>query len=398
MLIRYNQSISNKIRLSAIFVALACLGLLLFVVMSRVGAQSVDESASGRIITLYDRGVERSFVTNARTVGDALEDAGVDIAEQDRVEPSLDEQLISEEYTVNVYRARPVLVIDGQYRKLVMTAARSADQVAEDAGISLHNEDVAKLELSSDLLVSQAAEYFLVKRATLFTLNLYGKDVEARTQASTVGDMLAEKGIEMSESDRVSPSADMAINPGMTVKVWREGKQTITVEEDVDFEVEKIEDANRPKTYKEVKTAGEKGKKTVTYEIVIEGGHEVSRAELASVVTIEPKKQVEVVGTKSEYMQYTGGGNKDVWLSASVIPRDQWGYAEWLVQKESGWNPNAVNRSSGACGLAQALPCSKVGSDPHNPVVSLNWMHSYVMGRYGSWAAAVEHSKSRGWY
>ena len=97
-------------------------------------------------------------------------------------------------------------------------------------------------------------------------------------------------------------------------------------------------------------------------------------------------------------MPYSGGGNKSDWLAASSIPESQWGYADWLVQKESGWNPNAVNVSSGACGLGQQLPCGKWAGQWNDPVDSLNGMHGYVMGRYGSWEAAVQHSKSVGWY
>ena len=91
-------------------------------------------------------------------------------------------------------------------------------------------------------------------------------------------------------------------------------------------------------------------------------------------------------------------GNKHSWLSASNIPQDQWGNADYLVSKESGWNPNAVNPSSGACGLGQQLPCGKWAGAWNDPVAGLNGMHGYVMGRYGSWSAAVDHSKRMGWY
>ena len=91
-------------------------------------------------------------------------------------------------------------------------------------------------------------------------------------------------------------------------------------------------------------------------------------------------------------------GDKSSWLAASSIPQDQWGSADWLVTKESGWNPNAINRSSGACGLAQALPCSKVGANPHDPVVSLNWMNGYVNGRYGGWPQAYAFWQKNKWY
>lgn len=71
----------------------------------------------------------------------------------------------------------------------------------------------------------------------------------------------------------------------------------------------------------------------------------------------------------------------------------------FIYQRESGNNPNAVNPMSGACGLAQALPCSKM-----QPCVTFNewgeikdlgtyecqdtWATNYMLGRYGSWVNA----------
>ena len=174
--------------------------------------------------------------------------------------------------------------------------------------------------------------------------------------------------------------------------------QTATVEEDIDFAIEEQQDADRPTGYREVVEPGEKGKKKVTYQIDMKNGQEISRTEIQSVTIKEPKKQVEIVGTKPEHMPYTGSGTKTEWLAASAIPQESWGAADFIVSQESGWNPNAVNASSGACGLAQALPCSKVPGNPYDPVNSLNWMNGYVTGRYGSWQGAVEFKKENGWY
>lgn len=64
----------------------------------------------------------------------------------------------------------------------------------------------------------------------------------------------------------------------MSIRVWREGKQTITADEDVDFKVQQIQDADQPVGYKQVQTPGVKGKRTVTYEIEVQNGQEVSKA------------------------------------------------------------------------------------------------------------------------
>jgi hypothetical protein len=72
--------------------------------------------------------------------------------------------------------------------------------------------------------------------------------------------------------------------------------------------------------------------------------------------------------------------------------------ARELIRRESGCNPNAVNRSSGACGIAQELPCGKSGCGLGNPVCQIKWMQNYVNARYGSWANAVAWHNAHHWY
>lgn len=74
------------------------------------------------------------------------------------------------------------------------------------------------------------------------------------------------------------------------------------------------------------------------------------------------------------------------------------GNAVELIRRESGCNPNAVNRSSGACGIAQELPCGKSGCGLGNPVCQIKWMQQYVNARYGGWGGAIAWHNSHSWY
>ena len=334
-----------------------------------------------KMVTIYDEGRERTITTKANTVEEALKAARIDIASSDEVEPARQEAISSSHFTIDVRRSHPVVIEDGGVRRQVLTTQQNAKEIAKDANVELHDDDEATVSTSSDInsvLENGAAAVLKINRATQVEVTLYGKPKTMYTRAKTVGEFLKEKQIHLGK---------------------RNSKQTISEEKEVDFTTEQEKDPNKETSFKEVKTPGEKGKKTVTYEVEMRNGKEVSRKEIQSVVTKEPKKQIEIIGTKKASPSYSGGGSKSEWLAASGIAQSDWGYADWLVQKESGWNPNAVNKSSGACGLAQALPCSKVpGGGGHDPVSSLKWMDSYVKGRYGGWAGAVEHSKSKGWY
>jgi hypothetical protein len=88
--------------------------------------------------------------------------------------------------------------------------------------------------------------------------------------------------------------------------------------------------------------------------------------------------------------------------AARAVFGAQYGCAAQLITRESGWNVHARNPSSGAYGLPQALPGSKMataGADWRtNPVTQLRWMRSYVAARYGGACAALAHSHATGWY
>ncbi len=93
---------------------------------------------------------------------------------------------------------------------------------------------------------------------------------------------------------------------------------------------------------------------------------------------------------------------RDMMASQYGWGADQFGCLVPLWQKESGWNVNAYNSSSGATGIPQALPGSKMasaGADwQTNPATQIAWGLGYIADRYGTPCAAWDHSESVGWY
>ena len=81
---------------------------------------------------------------------------------------------------------------------------------------------------------------------------------------------------------------------------------------------------------------------------------------------------------------------------------DQFGCLVSLWDRESGWNSQAYNASSGAFGIPQALPGSKMataGADwETNAATQISWGLGYIAGRYGNPCGAWSHSESAGWY
>lgn len=81
---------------------------------------------------------------------------------------------------------------------------------------------------------------------------------------------------------------------------------------------------------------------------------------------------------------------------------DQFAALEQLWERESRWDQNAHNSTSGAHGIPQALPGDKMamfGDDwASNPETQIKWGLHYIQTGYGTPAAALAHSHSHGWY
>ena len=352
---------------------LMLVGGLFFVNQALADATKPATKAGEKLVTIYDRGAEKTIVTKARTIREALKLAKFSIDErQDVVEPSLDSEMVAEKYNINIFRARPITIVDGNKRLKITTAEQTPALIAKAAGIEVFEEDKTTLSNSDNMAVDGANMVMKIDRASMVNFVLYGKESVIRTHAKTVGELLKEKNISPKKDDALSVDRSAKIIPGMKIELWRNGKQTITAEEDVKFEVEKVQDANRDSGYREVKQAGVNGKKNVTYEIEMKNGVEVSRKEIASVVTKEPKKQIEIVGTKSStsfsgsfsealarlrscegnYKSNTGNGyygayqfDKRTWGNyggyelASDAPAAVQDEKAWQTYKARGWQP-----------------------------------------------------------
>lgn len=94
-------------------------------------------------------------------------------------------------------------------------------------------------------------------------------------------------------------------------------------------------------------------------------------------------------------------------VARAMLQRFGWGASQFgcldsLWRKESGWNLHAENPSSGAYGIPQALPGSKMSSAGpdwrDNPITQIAWGLGYIRTSYGSPCGAWAHSESSGWY
>lgn len=291
-------------RLSTFALLLTASGVILAAVAGAFLAFIPEAKAADseeHLVTIHDRGKVRTILTRQTILREALKEADYNLDANDLIEPGLDEELVSRDYQVNIYRARPIVIQDGNVKQLVMSAYQTPKQIAKHAGITLQDEDEAYLTMTDSLIRDGASTIMQIDRATPLKLVLYGKKQTIYTQATTVADFLKEKDITLAKQDTLSVKPSQPISADMKIEIWRNGKQTITRDEKIDFEVEQIEDKDRPVGYKKVTEPGVKGKKSVTYEVIMRNGKELKRKKIQSVVIKQPKKQVEIVGAKPSF-------------------------------------------------------------------------------------------------
>tara|TARA_R110000868_G_scaffold393078_1_gene663994 strand:+ start:275 stop:658 length:384 start_codon:yes stop_codon:yes gene_type:complete len=83
---------------------------------------------------------------------------------------------------------------------------------------------------------------------------------------------------------------------------------------------------------------------------------------------------------------------------AATSPENSLDAKMFIYLKESGNNPSAINKSSGACGLGQALPCSKMPCSLTDYNCQDHFFTAYMQNRYGTWENAKAFWLSHNWW
>src|SRR3990167_7089967 len=206
----------------------AVLGLILVAGIALTQADNPDlRPSDSHVVFIYSEGARQTVTSKAQTVRELVSRLNLNLSPQDVVEPSSDTPIVEDNFRINIYRARPVTVIDGGVKMVTLTAQKSPRMVAAQAGLTVHSEDIAKFEQGS---VSEniIGEKVVVARAMPILLNLYGAQLTAYTQAKTVAGLLAEKNIKLNDGESVLPDPNTPIAPQMQIFVLREGAKVET--------------------------------------------------------------------------------------------------------------------------------------------------------------------------
>jgi len=379
---------------------------LLFIILNH---RSITTSDS-KIVILYVDHKSSTLPTREETVGSFLDKEKIKINEGDVVEPSLDAKVEEDNFRINVYRAAPVVVYDNGQKILGLSAAMTPRSIAEQTGVKLYPEDLVISEPSSDFLKDNSiGNKVVVTRAVPTSLNLYGSALNVRTQAKTVGGLLAEKHVKLDRTDVVTPSLSSTLTPETQVFVTRKGTQVVTNIEDIPEEVQTVQDNSLSFGTIVVRQAGSAGKKSVTYQVDLTNGVETGRHLIQEAIIQQPVIRVVARGQAVQIPS-----DKEGIMRAAGIADSDFPYVYFIINHENGlWCPTRYQGTSGCpeyyvekfpgaetstntgYGLCQATPGIKMASAGDdwrtNAVTQLRWCSGYASSRYGGWEGAYEH-------
>ncbi len=261
-----------------------------------------------------------------------------------------------------------------------------------------------------------------------------GYEMNVMTTNTNVADILAENHIVVLDGEEVTPGIDSELSDNKTITITKgdtEAKsdedymsaeeilasytqiveKIVTEEVEIPYEtITKDVSSGSSSTQNRVVQNGENGLKRVTYKIKYQNGAEIEKTEISSEIVKEPVDKI--VEVRTRYVTSRGGvasGSVAEYQAYAEKRCFDYGWSDGdfqalvkLWNKESGWNPYANNSRSGAYGIPQALPASKMatyGTDYRtNYKTQIEWGLNYIRSRYGNPTNAWNHSCNKGWY
>lgn len=400
-----------------------------------LGAGSaVAVSNAYKTVTLDIDGEERDVSTFAGDVDGLLDEEGITVSERDVVAPGVGAALESGSDVVIRTAKKLDIQVDDKKSSAWIAAADAQEALAM---LNQRGSDVAlvasrsadRAEIPIDLHQGEAVAVVHDGEVDVVDGSDQVDDVLATADVALDGDDLVTVTDIASAGVKAEDLPDDAEMPHVAAVVERVEVEEVTRTVTIEHETQVKKDSDRyedldPKVAEE----GRDGTRKVVREVTTIDGKEVSSEKISEKVTKKPVTRVVVEGTKerpepepepatssgssssssssgsSSTTSYSGSNRQigQQMAAARGWTGSQWTCLESLWTKESNWSHTAANPSSGAYGIPQSLPGSKMataGSDwQTNPATQIQWGLDYIAGRYGTPCGAWSHSQANNWY
>ena len=286
--------------------------------------------------------------TFGSTVADVLASEGIEVERGDEVSPGLDTPL-SRGMDITVSTSKDLtLSLDGIESEQT-TTAHTVGQALADMGIDARG---ASVSMGLDTaLTDEAATALSVVTPKTVTVRADGETIPVEATAASVGEVLEHAGVEVSDTDFVTAPLGAPVVSGQNIDVMRTETTTEVVEETIKKKVEKKKTDSLVEGETKVEKKGKDGKRTVVYEVGTLDGEELTRVEKSEEILEEPVTEVVLVGTgdPNDPDSYEVPSDSGSTMTTEEIKEMLGGPSSpWykIAKCESEFNPKAVNRQN----------------------------------------------------
>jgi 3D (Asp-Asp-Asp) domain-containing protein len=188
------------------------------------------------------------------------------------------------------------IIVDDEVMVLAATPALTVGDVLKQAGVELRDSDKVTPQVSERV---RGRSVITVTRAVPIELTVDGSKVALRSTGPMVKHVLAESGILLRPEDKVNPGMEAGLTPGMSIKVTRVTSEVVVRQVRVPYRTEEKPDSGMDRGEAEVIRRGVEGLREEKVRVTYEDGRVVNETVLSSKVLREAVSKVVKVGTRN---------------------------------------------------------------------------------------------------
>ncbi len=263
-----------------------------------------------------------NLTTTERTPANILEAAGVVLGEKDRVlvegeEIDLDQELpYKGDYQFEIRLAVSLTIEEDGDKTIVTSSQETLADALDEANIILDEGDRVEPSLDTNLIKDLMVT---IHRARPLTIQMKDQVVAVNSAAETVAEALSEAGLGLQGDDYSIPEAQQPIPEDGNIRVVRVREEVLLSQTNIPFGVEYIQSDEVELDKRDVVQPGEFGVEVTRTRIIYEDDQEVNRIEEVTWVAKEPVDQLTGLGTKVVVRTMdTPNGPIEYWRAVNV--------------------------------------------------------------------------------
>ena len=256
-------------------------------------------------VTLDVNGQAEEIRTFGGTVGDILDSHDIDLDKRDEVKPGVDTK-VDRDMTVTVNTAKKVsLSVDGEETD-EWTNANTVGQALADLGVDAKGAD---RNTKANQRLKEKGNDIDVTTSKDLTVVADGKDHKVSAAVGTAKEALKETGVKLEKDDFLSVPMSSDVSDGQVLTVNRVENKTVKDKQSIEAKVETKKSSSLYEGETKVESEGKDGQKQVTYKVKTINGEEVKKEKKDEKVLSEPETKVVLKGTKEKEAPADTGGS-----------------------------------------------------------------------------------------